>query len=69
MARTAGPDSILNRNGWALLAVSILFCGLIAFLNLTYPGLETPELAVLVFAGGFLVSTAVMAGFKIFRII
>jgi hypothetical protein len=67
MTRTAGFDSILSRNGWTLVAIATLFCGLLACLNLAYPGMETPVLAVLVFAGSFLVSMAVMTGFKIFK--
>jgi hypothetical protein len=61
-------DYILNRGGWMLLAISLLFCSLCVFLNLTYPGTNPQVLAVIVFAGGFLVSMTTMAGLRILKI-
>jgi hypothetical protein len=67
MARTARLDNIVNGQAWALLAISLLFCALCVSLNSAYPGLSSPALACLAFAGGFLVSMAMISGFKTFR--
>jgi hypothetical protein len=69
MARTAGLAIILCHKGWLLLATALLFCGLCVSLKLAYPGLQPPVLAVLVFAGSFLLSLAVIAGFRIFKMV
>ncbi len=68
MRRMIELDYILNRGGWMLLTISLLFCSLCVFLKLAYPGMNPPVLAVLVFAGGFLVSMTTMTGLKILKI-
>ncbi len=67
MVRTAGLNDNISLNGCVLLAVALLFGGLCVSLNLAFPGLQPPALAVLVFAGSFLVSMAAIAGIKIVR--
>ena len=52
-----------------LLALILLFAGLCASLKLAYPDLQPAVLACLVFAGSFLLSLAVIAGFRIFKMI
>jgi hypothetical protein len=52
-----------------LLALILLFAGLCASLKLAYPDLQLAVLAVLVFAGSFLLSLAVIAGFRLFKMI
>lgn len=65
MARTTGLDNVTSLKGSILLAVAFLFGGLCISLDLAYPGLQPPVLAVLVFAGSFFVSMAVIASIKI----
>jgi hypothetical protein len=67
MARTTGLDNVTSLKGSILLAVALLFGGLCISLDLAYPGLQPPVLAVLVFAGSFLVSMAVIASIKIVK--
>jgi hypothetical protein len=69
MARTAGLENILCQKGWMMLAIVLLFCGLCASLKLAYPDLQPPVLAGLVFTGSFLLSLAVIAGFRIFKML
>ena len=64
MAGTAGPGYIVNWQGWALIAVAILFCALCVGLSSAYPGVSPLAFAGLAFAGGFLVSMAAIAGLK-----
>jgi hypothetical protein len=59
-----GLGGLLNRNGYALLAVALLFCGPGIGLNATYPGLDTAALTAVVFGGAYLLSMAVLAIFR-----